>query len=347
MRLSARRRAFTLIEIMVAVVIFAIMMTALFASFRAGMRAYTMGTNHNNQQQLGRYAVNAVATDIRNIFYKPESQYNVARRQQEAMLDANNQGLETAAGRDVVDENLPDVGPPIDLSFTGEDGGELDQLSFVRHLGLSLDDERPLWGLARITYYVIDGNLYRAMDDITKPETDEDGNVIPKTTRPQVDKLAENCVGFDVHYGYYYDEDYHLAESWDSNSAQFRNPPEEDDEDVQSTMGTNASPDIEQGGMAGGLSQQVQQQEEQQRADDLPGWLEETFSFARDKENPEQKVTYKQTIVLAQKYANETYVPQDEDDELKGARAKGRRSREGNASSNNQVTGGPGQGVGR
>jgi len=169
-RLSAmNRRAFTLVEIMVAVVIFAIMMTALFASFRTGMQAYSMGTEHTSQQQLGRYAVNQVAQDLRNIYYKPESQYNVARRQQEAMLDASEDGLESGAG-DVVDENLPDLGPPIDLSFTGQDGGDIDQLSLVRRLGFNPNDASPLWGLGRVTYYVIDGNLYRAIDDITRPE---------------------------------------------------------------------------------------------------------------------------------------------------------------------------------
>lgn len=340
------RSAFTLIEIMVAVVIFAIMITALFGAFRTGMKAYSMGTEHNKQQQVGRFAVNEVAQDLRNIFYKPESQYNVARRQQEAMIDANNTGLETASGRDVVDENLPDVGPPIDLSFSGEDGGDVDTISFVRQLGFSLDDDRPLWGLGRITYYVVDGNLYRSVDDITKPETDEDGNVIPKSTKPKIDKLAENCMGFDVKYGYYFDEDWHLADSWDSNASQYRNPPEEDDDDIKSTLGQNASGDVEQSGMAGALQNQVQQQEQQSRADELPGWLEITFKFAIDPEKPEQTRTYKQTIMMASKYANETYVPHDEDDELKGARANSKRRDRGGNGANTPTTSGPGQGSG-
>lgn len=338
---------FTLIEIMVALVIFAIIMTALFASFRTGMRAYSLASEHGNQQQLGRFAVNSVAEDLRNIYYKPESQYNVARRQQEATIDANNEGLGTGAGgRDVLDENLPDLGPPIDLSFTGEDGGEIDQLSFVRHLDWSLEDNRPLWGLARITYYIIDGKLYRALDDITRPETDEDGNVIPKVTQPQVDKLADNCLGFDIKYGYYYDEDWHLASNWDSNGAQYRNPPSEEDDDILDTVGSNASPDVEQSGASAQLQQQVQQQEEQQRADELPGWVEITFAFGSDPENPDRRKVYKQSVVMANKYSNETYVPEDEEDELKGARARG-RGRSGNSNAaDTPVTNGPGQGVG-
>lgn len=321
-------RAFTLIEIMVAMVIFSIMMAALFAAFRTGMRAYTMGTEHASQQQLGRFAVNKLAEDMHNIYYKPESQYNVSRRQQEAQMDANEANLQTASGRDVVDENLPDLGPPIDLSFTGEDSGEIDQLSLVRYMGFSLDETRPLWSLGRITYYVIDGNLYRAIDDITKPETDEDGNVIPKATTPQVDKLAENCVGFNIKYGYYFDEDWLLADSWDSSASQYRNPPQEEDDDIVSTMGPNASDDVVNTGASGALATQVQQQEEQSRADDLPGWVEVTFKFATDMDNPESAQVYRQTIVMNNKYAQETYVPHDEDDELKGARAGSERNRE-------------------
>lgn len=327
-------RAFTLIEVMVAMVIFSIMMTALFAAFRTGMRAYTMGTEHAAQQQLGRFAVNKLSEDMHNIYYKPESQYNVARRQQEAETDANDANLQTASGRDVIDENLPDLGPPIDLSFTGEDSGETDQLSLVRYMGFSLDDTQPLWSLGRITYYVVDGSLYRAVDDITKPETDEDGNIIPKTTTPQVDKLAENCVGFNLKYGYYYDDDWLLADSWDSAASEYRNPPEDEDDDIVSTMGPNASRDVVNTGAAGALATQVQQQEKQSRSDDLPGWVEVTFKFATDMDNPEGAQTYRQTIVMNNKYAMETYVPNDEDDELKGARANSGRGGDRDRGSN-------------
>lgn len=323
-RLSSRARAFTLIEIMVAMVIFTIMMTALFASFRTGMRAYSMGTEHAEQQQLGRFAINQVGDDMHNIYYKPESEYNVARRQQESMIEANDDMTGRAGREDVIDENLPDIGPPIDLSFTGEDGGEVDQLSLVRYMGYSPD----FWSLARITYYVVDGTLYRAIDDITRPETDEDGNVIPKTTTPQIDKLAENCVGFDLKYGYYYDEEWLLADSWDSSASQYRNPPEEDEDDVHGTMGRDASGDVQSGGIAGALSQQVRQQQEQERSDHLPGWVELTFRFATDAENPESARMYRQTIVMNNKYAMETYVPNDEDEELQGARAGSDRDRD-------------------
>lgn len=323
-----RHRGFTLIEIMVALVIFAILITSLFASFRTGMRAFTMATEHADQQQLGRYAITQVAQDLHNIYYKPESQYNVARRQQEALLDEQNANARSGSGRvDVIDENLPDLGPPVSLAFTGQDSGELDQLSMIRILPFSLENPTSMWGLARITYYVVDGNFYRAIDDVTTPETDEEGYIIPKMNAPRVEKLAENCVGFDLKYGYYYDEQWGLADSWDSSAAQYRNPFTEEDDDIVSTLGRNSSSDVRSEGAGAALQQTLQQQEQQMRSDDLPGWVELTFKFATDKKNPEKYRTYKQTIVMNHKYAQETYMPEDEDAQLEGARANSRSGR--------------------
>lgn len=337
---SHKNRGFTLIEIMVALVIFTILMSSLFVSFRTGMRAYTMSTNHADQQQLGRYAINQVASDLHNIFFKPESEYNVAQRQQEAMLDQMTSELSRGTVRDdVLDENLPDMGPPIDLSFTGQDSGEIDQLSLVRRIPFSLENPTSMWGLARVTYYVIEGSLYRAVDTVTQPEIDEDGFVIPKPNRPQVDKLAENCVGFDMKYGYYFDEEWGLADSWDSSAAQYRNPPTEEDEDILNTMGENASPDVESVGAGAALAQNVQQQQQQDRADNLPGWVELTFKFAPDKDKPEQYQTYKQTIVMNHKYAEETYVPEDEDEQLDGLRGGNSQASERRAQSGDSESG--------
>lgn len=325
---QGRRRGFTLIEIMVALVIFTVLMTSLFASFRTGMKAFTMSTEHADQQQLGRFAINQVAKDLHNVFYKPESQYNVARRQQEAMLDEQLANTRSRSGRpDIVDQGLPELGPPIDLSFTAEDGGEVDQLSLVRRVPFSIDNPTSMWGLARITYYVIDDVLYRATDDITKPETDEEGNMIPKATRPQVEKLADNCIGFDLKFGYYFEDQWHLADSWDSSASEYRNPATEEDGDILNTVGENASGAVQSQGTAAVMNRTMQQQQQQQRADDLPGWVELTFKFVPDKKKPDQYRTYKQTIVINHKYANETYVPQDEQDDLKGARANSRSRR--------------------
>lgn len=354
-RPTTPRRGFTLMEIMVSVVIFAIMITALFASFQTGMKAYTMGTETMDRQQLGRYAVNQFSKDLRNIYYKPESQYNVARRQQEALQMEAEENLmggrsenrnSARSNQDLIeDESLPDLGPPIDLSFSGEDGGEVDQISFVRRLDFSLSENSKLWGLGRVTYYVVDETLYRAVDDVTKPETDEDGYIIPKLNPPDVSKVADNCVAFDVQYGYYYDEEWLLADSWDSSAAQYRNPPSEDEEDAE-FIGVDGRPSSTGGisteNLSGALKSAVEQQMQQNRADELPGWVEVTFKFANDPDHPERTETYRQTITLSNKYAVETYVSDEEYDTLNSRRGSNRDRGEGNENRGNSV-GGPGQ----
>jgi len=364
------RRGFTLIEIMVAMTIFAILMSSLYASLRMGMKTYAMGTAHAEEQQAGRYAVNQIAGDMRNIYYKPESQYNVTRRQREALLDQQNDQLQQAGGTDMtgssrrnstssrrnsagansssasglggadmgddqVDENLPEMGPPIDLSFKGEDDGDTDRLSLVRRESDLDGKEHTMWGLERVTYYVANGNLYRAVDDITLPDTDEDGNDIPKPYPPRVDKLASNCVGFDLKYGYYHDKEYSLADSWDSRANQYRNPPTDDESDGSVSDPTSGNMANVSGTAASAvLSQQLQQQQQQDAEDDLPGWVELTFKFAPDPKHEERQRVYKQTMLLYNKYSVETYVPPDDDDtDMDSRRQTSREARNGNDSS--------------
>ena len=133
-----RRHGFTLLELMIAITITAIVMASLLTAFRTGAQAYDMAITHTDNQQVGRYAVTKLAEDLRNIYYKPENAYNVTRRQREILLEQREQQLlqsGSQARTTEEDENLPELGPAIDLAFYGEDGGETDQISFVRLQG--------------------------------------------------------------------------------------------------------------------------------------------------------------------------------------------------------------------
>lgn len=325
-RIQNSSRAFTLIEIMVAMTIFGIVMASLFTSFRTGIKAYEMGTTHAEAQQAGRYAINQVGQDLRNIFYKKQNAYNVTRRQREALLEEREkQALQSGSRNEQVDENLPELGPPIDLSFMGEDGGETDQLSLVRQHGTQQSEDRPLWGLTRVRYYVSNNSLFRSVEDITAPETDEEGNEIPKAIPPRVDKIANHCKSFDLKYGYYFDGKYLTAEGWDSNASEYRNPPEEEDEDITdpagaTTAGGTNGTAATQNTAAGQLGQQ------QQQADELPAWVEVTFTFT-DPRKVERERIYKQTILMYNKESQETYLPEDDEGD-----ANARRPRSGNDS---------------
>ncbi|MGI8906440.1 MAG: PilW family protein [Candidatus Sumerlaeaceae bacterium] len=321
---------FTLIEILVAMVIFSLVLASMFTAFRTGIKAYDLGVTHAEAQQTGRYAVNQLAEDIRNVFYKTASSYNVTRRQREALLEQQEQQalqLGQASRDPQIDENLPELGPAIDLSFMGEDGGTVDQVTFVRQQGPKRGEDRPLWGLERVRYFVANSALYRSTEDITAPETDENGVEIPKAVAPHVDKIANNCTGFDVKYGYYFETEFRMAEGWDSNASQYRNPV--DEEELESQV-TNPA------GVAGGTVVNPNGQQQQQKADDLPGWVEVTFKFA-DPRKVERERIYKQTMLMYNKGAEETYEPPDDTEEaVNSSRSGGGRSSRRNNSGSQQ-----------
>jgi prepilin-type N-terminal cleavage/methylation domain-containing protein len=306
-----RRRcdAFTLMEVMVAVVIFSLVVSALFVSFRTGVRAYDIGVTHAELDQTIRFVTNQVASDLRNVFYRQPWTYNITRAQREELLAQREQQLQASGARvNLLDDaEMPDLGPRIDLSFRAEDNGDQDTLSFARLLNEDLPETRKMFGLARIRYFVDNGVLYRAVDDVIAPEVDDFGNEIPKPNPPVVDKLATNVKGFDVKFGYYYDGEWLLADDWDSDAAQYRNPSDEDTESGVTLLArdrTRKGESTEQKVVTTGGS--ASPDATQRRTDDLPAWVEITYTFTDPKKTEKEK-KFRQVIQLYP--SQETYLP--------------------------------------
>jgi prepilin-type N-terminal cleavage/methylation domain-containing protein len=166
------RRAFTLIEVMVAMVVFSLVMASLFVSFRTAVRSYDIGITHAEGDQSTRFAVTQITDDLHNIYYLNPNKYNVHRRQREAVQNQREQKLLKSGFKsgEISDEpGMEDLAPPIDLAFRATDGDKLDDLSFVRYQTLKRGEDRMPWGLARIRYFINDNTLYRAIEDIQKP----------------------------------------------------------------------------------------------------------------------------------------------------------------------------------
>ncbi len=169
------RKGFTLLEVLIAATLFAIASSALFVTFRTGIRAWDAGHSMSEVFQTARVAQDVVVRDLNNIFYRTEEAYNQGFWTQMQMLIATRKTkmdpqfkTMTRDQRESFQRSTPgfgvkleDIPPPIDLSFHGEDGDKLDTLEFARRQR-SWESGMPKdWGLRRIRYYVKDGVLYR------------------------------------------------------------------------------------------------------------------------------------------------------------------------------------------
>jgi len=292
------RHGFTLIEVMVATVILSLVMGSLVMTFQTAMKAYSLGMGHAESEQTARFVMNQIVDDLRNLFYKPASQYNVVRRQREQMIEQQiKQALQSGMTEAEISEEfaLEDLGPEIDLSFRGEDNGDSDDLTFVRLQHLTRREDRKMWGLARVRYAIEGGELVRSLDDVLAPEVDDNGNEIPKPVEPVKERLARGVEGFDVKYGYYYGGEWYSAPDWNSNENRYRNPREDDDE-----VGVSGITD----------PNRALEQAQNMPPDNVPAWVEVSVVF-RDMKNPERKRTYRQVVQLPQ--SQETYIPPQDD----------------------------------
>lgn len=170
---SENPRGLTLLEVMIAAVIFAITMTAIFMAFRTGTRAWQAGHGGSELFQAARIAQDVITRDMNNLFFRTETEYNLAffeRLRQAAAYDQSRSMAEglppdqrdsmlQALGRPMTD--VSDFPPPVDLGLRGTDGGEFDSITFVRSKDARPGQAVASLGLRRIRYYVSDGTLMR------------------------------------------------------------------------------------------------------------------------------------------------------------------------------------------
>lgn len=203
LRPNTRRCApgFTLLEVIVAVVIFGLTMVAVGAVMRTATRAWTTGHGLSEIMQGARMTEDVISRDMGSLLYLEESDYNHAYRRQIDLMATRIQGQVdpdrrwdgaipgelwgserddrrrdrfTRRDRDEQDatENDPNamlsleaLSTPIDLSFRGTDSGQTDRLSLARSFTPRWYGEPETWGVRRVSFYVEDGTLYREEED--------------------------------------------------------------------------------------------------------------------------------------------------------------------------------------
>ena len=339
---------FTLLEITVAITIFSIVVTALYSTYRTGVRSYALGHRTVELMQSIRFTTDLFRRDVKNVYFQTESDYNVNyNRLVDVVLQLRarqeNEGL-------VVEDDLLDKiqygGIEINLTMEGKDNAENDEVSFVTTQ--PSDGSYPVqpWGLARVRYFVNDGALYRQESPVYAAPRDILGNPTeenPYEEPPEL--LTEGVVRFDLRYGFFFEDDWFEAEDWDSSAVKHRNPPEEEEEELtgedryyqnqndyaQQIRSESSTP---QGPVD--YTNYLEQQKQKSPDDNLPTYVSVTLTI-RDPLSEKHPKTIKSLIYLPE--SQETYIPPETEEERE-QREREQREAERSQQQPGQITGG-------
>jgi prepilin-type N-terminal cleavage/methylation domain-containing protein len=219
-RVSAAR-GFTLLEVLLAVSIFAIVTSALYTTFRTGMRAYRVGAQTGQTMQTGRFAMDILVRDLKNVFSLTETIYNRQYRlRREKLQEAIRQAqLDVDKSIDLADavDQFNHTPPGIDLSISGSGTEESADVTFVRRQERYAHRPDKPMQLARVRFYRQADRLMRSEQDIFLPEVDIDGTYMPPV-EPRSETLLHGLKEFGIEYGFYYDGAWMETRKWSSDS---------------------------------------------------------------------------------------------------------------------------------
>lgn len=324
---TSRQRGFTLLEMIMAATIAAAVLASMLATFQTSIQAYRMGIGHGENVQSARYIMSQISSDLRNMFYLDPNEYNKYRRQVEQQLSSQ---LEAAlqSGMSEKDfyetQDVPELGPELDLSFFASDGGDTDSFSFIYSQHFTRFDDRMPWSLARVSYAVEDGKLMRQLANCFAAPTDALGNEIAAADQPPPDLLADNVEKFDLEFGYWYDGDWLIATDWDSKEQTYRNPAPEDTIEALDASGNPVATELTAAQKALNPTATSDSTQMQNLPDNVPAWVRITLTIA-DRLKPERKRTYTQLVQLYN--SQETFIPQDDTDSTVRSRKTSSSSR--------------------
>ena len=185
------RRGFTLLEILIAMFIFAVVLTTIFTSYTGTFRIIDETESQTDVYAMARIVLARIQEDLESISYKE-------------------------AKTSEAEENFPQS-----AMFLGENseikGRDADSLRFLSRAHLIFDEKDENPGIARISYYVSENEegddlvLYRSdTPELEEPSEEGTGGLI----------LCDGLFSINVTY---YDADDEPHEHWDSSGNEFRN----------------------------------------------------------------------------------------------------------------------------
>jgi type II secretory pathway pseudopilin PulG len=236
-RARFRSRAFTVLEVIMAVTLFSIVSLVIFAIFRSAVDSQSAADRHTRVIQQARFALDSIGKDITNVYFRDETSYNVAIAEQIEQMEAAR--LQAEASNDwsnfyaiYGDPNIddkdesPSVGDPynngriIDLQMEGA----ADSLTLAVQTPLQVGGYYRPWGLSRVEYKLSGGLLVRSAQSVEVERRDINGERVEQPRLPEVARVADNVAKISFGYLFWFDSQWYEADAWSSTNRQIRNP---------------------------------------------------------------------------------------------------------------------------
>lgn len=234
---SKAHRAVTLLEVLVAVTILAIMGTAIFGVVRTTTRGHATANQDALMLQQARAVFDALRKDIAAVHYREEDTYNiymqaVLTEYERARAEAEDRGdwRDFEARYGPSDDrrggkpqgwigNPFEKGQLIDLSFMGEES----MINFARARPYEMGSPEFPLGLSRVTYRLSGTALVRSEEDVYDRPRTWDGEPQSKEEPPRHELLAEGISRLEFSYSFWYDSQWYETREWNSSDRRIRN----------------------------------------------------------------------------------------------------------------------------
>lgn len=308
------RRGFTMMEVLLAATIFAILGVMILATFRTGTRAYERAERESQIVDRARFVFDTLERDILSVYFRLETEYNITMRARINELDRDLQQAMDLGDEDrllrYTDMDSPGyVGNPyeygmlIDLQMVGEPKSDDSRLTFAAYHPVIPGQPSMSWGLSRMTYESSGGVLVRTVDSIMDTSVrDIYGEIIETPEPPLREILAHGVKRFQLRYGYWFDEVWLESDHWNSN-----------DKDMRSAFNVLSPDDLEEterwDEQESAESLRRRQLREQAPQDGLPAYVRVLLELA-DPKSP-RHIRRFQTLIRFP-VALETFVPNPE-----------------------------------
>lgn len=203
-------RGFTLLEIILGVLIFTLVIAAVYTTFRTGIDVYRSGTSVKTVYVTSRAVLDNLQPDFRSICEIQETFYDVPPPPPSQDTEDTTYDEDT----EIIEESTFSRNP---YPFSGNSTA----VSFycireepVVHQTLLREQ------IFALRYYLEGTKLFRERAQAAAPAGNQTA---------AADEIADNVVAFRIRYGYFKEDKWNWVEDWDSRLDKYRHPREQND----------------------------------------------------------------------------------------------------------------------